>query len=194
MIWLRKSREWFISRAESAHAKAWLFVLTAAEAIVFPLPIDPLLVAILLVNSKKWLRYALLTTAASVVGAFVGYFIGLFFFDIIGKPLIAFYSLQEQFASVQELLTSGVFVFTLVSAVVPIPFKIFVLAAGFTKSNLFLFMLAAILGRGARYILVAYLTHRFGVQSMGLLRRYSTETALIGLVGILLYTLYVLFI
>ncbi len=194
MIWLRKSKEWFISRAQSVHAKVWLFVLTAAEAIVFPLPIDPLLVAILLVNSKKWLRYALLTTTASVVGAFIGYFIGLFFFDIVGRPLIDLYGLQEQFASVQELLAGGVFIFTLVSAVVPIPFKIFVLAAGFTKANFFLFMLAAILGRGLRYVLVAYLTHKFGIQSMSLLRRYSIEVTLVGVVSILIYILYTLFI
>lgn len=187
MEWLKKTKTWFIERAHTAHAKAWLILLTASEAIFFPIPVDPLLVAILLVNSAKWLRYAFITAVASVVGAFIGYFAGLFFFDFIGQPIISFYNLQDQFDYVQSILNDGVFFFTLVSAIVPIPFKIFVLAAGFTKANLFLFILAAILGRGARYFGVAYITHRFGAQAVTITKRYTLPLTVVGATVILLY-------
>ncbi len=187
MYFILKSKKWFKERAHSAYAKVWLIGLTATEAIFFPIPVDPLLVAILLVNSSKWLRYAAITSSASVAGAFVGYFVGLFFFSSVGGPIVAFYGLESQFSYVKDLLNGGVFIFTLVSAIVPIPFKIFVLAAGFTKSNIFLFLLASVLGRTARYFGVAYLTHKFGSQAIGITKRYGVWMTAIGLALISIY-------
>lgn len=189
MQWIVKSKEWFRKRAHTAHARAWLIFLTASEAIFFPIPIDPLLVAILLVRSSKWLRYAFITTVASVVGAFIGYFVGFFFFDFVGQSVISFYGLQEQFKYVKDILYNGVFLFTLVSAIVPIPFKIFVLAAGVTKANLALFMFASILGRGARYFAVAYMTHRFGIRALKIIKRYATPLTVLGFAVLVLYIL-----
>lgn len=186
---LLKVKNWFKERAETAHAKGWLVSLAFAESIIFPIPIDPLLVAILLVNARKWMYYAFITTLASVLGAAVGYVLGLLFFDTVGQSIISFYFAEAEFASVAEFLNSGVFLFTFIAALTPIPFKLFVLSAGFTKANFLIFILASIFGRAVRMYGVAYLTHRFGLQAVGITRRYALPLTLIGLVIVVLYIL-----
>ena len=194
MKWLLNFKDWFVSRTDTVHAKIWLAFFTFIEAIFFPIPVDPLLIGLILANSKKWLHFALITSASSAAGALVGYYLGLFFFNTFGDSLISFYGLHQQFEYTKELLNNGVFFFTIISAVTPIPFKVFVLAAGFSKVNLFLFILASLIGRGARYVIVAYLTHRFGSMSVGLLKRFHKETILFGIISVALYILYILFL
>jgi membrane protein DedA with SNARE-associated domain len=59
------------------------------------------------------------------------------------------------------------------AAFTPIPYKVFVLGAGFLKINFFIFLLASTLGRGLRYLLIAYFVRVFGSRATALLSRYS---------------------
>jgi len=104
-----RSMTWFKDRAHGAYAKAWLFFLSFSESSFLFIPPDILLIAILLVHSRKWFHYALLTTIASVLGAIFGYAIAVFFFDTIGHTIVSFYGLEKSISSLRLLFETMLF-------------------------------------------------------------------------------------
>ena len=58
-----------------------LYIFAALESIIIPIPADPLLVATVLAQPKRWRQLALGCTLASVIGGVVGWALGKF------KPL-----------------------------------------------------------------------------------------------------------
>ena len=140
----------------------WLGGISFAESSFFPIPVDPFLLVSTCLKPHRWIRYALIVSVASVLGGIFGYLIGFYFFDLFGKRIIDFYSLQEQFAYVGELFDQNAFWAVLISAFTPIPYKIFTIAGGFFKINLISFILASVIGRAARFFLVAFFAKLFG--------------------------------
>lgn len=176
--WQTRSGEWFKARAHGAYAKAWLFFLSFTESSFLFIPPDILLVAILLVSARQWFYYATLTTVASVLGAVFGYAVAVFFFDTIGIKIIHFYNLEEQVGYAHLLFSDNAFWVILTAAFTPIPYKVFVLAAGFLKINFFTFLVASIIGRGLRYFVIAYTVHLFGKRATVFISRYSIALTL----------------
>jgi len=161
---LKKERfgGWLKKHSGGPHAKLLLAVVAFSEASVFLVPPDVVLIAILVAGTGRWVYYSTLTTLFSVLGGILGYFIGIWLFDIFGQPLIEFYRLQEEFVAVSLLFKNNAFLAVFVSAFTPIPYKIFTIAAGLFKVNFFLFLLASILGRGLRFFIEGYVVHLFG--------------------------------
>lgn len=173
IAWQTRSTEWFKIRAHGAYAKAWLFFLSFSESSFLFIPPDILLVAILLVNARQWFYYATLTTVASVLGAVFGYAIAVFFFDTIGIEIINFYNIGGYIDLARSLFNDNAFWVILTAAFTPIPYKVFVLAAGFLKVNFFAFLVASIVGRGLRYFIISYAVYLFGNRATRFLSRYS---------------------
>ena len=188
-FWLTKTRDkirdWTLRHAEGPRARLWLAAFSFTEASFFPIPPDILLIAILLTNGTHWVRYSLITTLSSVAGAIFGYIIGVFFFAIIGEPLIAFYNLQESMAHVGKLFSDNAFITILLAAFTPIPFKVFTIAAGVWHIDFFIFVIASLLGRGTRFFAIGYLLHRFGRKISSLLYKYFNIVSLIIMVFII---------
>ena len=148
----------------AGHPRAvWLLAAVAfAESIVFPVPVDVLLIPMVLAAPERAWRYAAVCTCASVAGGAAGYGAGAFLFDAVGAPLLAFYGYGEAFAEAQALYNAhgGLIVFT--AAFSPIPYKVFTIASGFAGTDLGAFVLASAAGRGLRFFIVAALLWRFG--------------------------------
>lgn len=175
----RRGWEWFKARAHGTHARAWLAFLSFSESSFLFIPPDFLLIAILLAGSQRWLGYALLTTLASIAGALFGYVIGAFFFASVGQELINLYGLSEEFARVGALFSTNTFWVMFTAAFTPIPYKVFVLAAGFFRINIWIFLIASIVGRAMRYTLIAYITHRFGEHAARLVLVHANRATVI---------------
>ena len=184
-----RSREWFKKSAHGAYAKAWLFFLSFTESSFLFIPPDILLVAILLVSSRQWFYYATLTTVASVLGAVFGYAVAVFFFDTVGIKIIHFYNLVEYTDTARALFNNNAYWVIFTAAFTPIPYKVFVLAAGFLKVNFFVFLVASIVGRGFRYFVIAYAVHLFGKRATVFLSRYSIALTLGVIILILIFIL-----
>ncbi|MCW9054822.1 MAG: VTT domain-containing protein [Candidatus Pacebacteria bacterium] len=168
-----RSIDWFKQRAHGAYAKAWLFFLSFTESSFLFIPPDILLIAILLAGSRQWMYYGLLTSVASILGAVFGYVVALFFYDTLGIHIVDFYHLKEEVVLAQTLFNNNAFWVIFTAAFTPIPYKVFVLAAGFLKVNFFVFLVASIIGRSLRYIIIAYVVHLLGERAVKLLSRYS---------------------
>lgn len=160
--WMRRLYAWVVSWADKKSAERALAGLSFAESSFFPIPPDPLLIALVTAKPKKWLRLAAITTAASVVGGVFGYVIGAGLQETIGKLIINTYGLQEEFIRVGELYDKYTVLVVIIAGFTPIPYKLFSITAGVFSVSLPLFALASIVGRGGRFFLVAFLMNVFG--------------------------------
>ena len=85
---LRQVYEWTLSLAASRHAVWALAVVSFVESSFFPIPPDALLVPMIIADRRRAWFYALVATASSVIGGFLGYAIGYFAFDTIGEEIV----------------------------------------------------------------------------------------------------------
>ena len=169
---LKRIYEWTLSWAHKKYSSAALFVLAFTESSFFPIPPDVLQIALSVSKPKKSFFYALLSSIGSVLGGIFGYFIGMFLFDSIGNLIITTLGYEVQFQSVGNLYKSYAFLAILTAAFTPIPYKVFTIAAGFWQVGLFSLITASIIGRSARFFLVASLIYFFGPKIKEFIDRY----------------------
>jgi membrane protein YqaA with SNARE-associated domain len=169
---LKRLYDWVLHWANTPYGTPALFVLAVAESSIFPVPPDVLLIALGLSIPKKALRYALIGAIGSVIGGIVGYGIGYFGYETLGKPIIDFYQGQEVMAHIESLYAEYGFVGVLIAAITPIPYKVFTISSGFFRFEFPLFLIASIIGRSFRFFLVAGLIWKFGPPIKSFIDRY----------------------
>lgn len=189
---LRTGWEWFRERAEGTHTRMWLAALSFTESFIFIIPPDPLLAGIMLSGSRRWIYYSVFTTLASLAGALVGYVLAAGFFSVFGAPIVSFYGLEKELGTVQVLFNDNALIALLFAAISPIPFKLFVLTAGFLHTPLWMLVLATIVGRGFRYGLVAYATYRWGEDALSFVKRYTTHITVATVLCVIVFFVYLL--
>jgi membrane protein YqaA with SNARE-associated domain len=151
-----------IGLSESRAAPLWLFGIAFAEASVFPVPPDALLIPMALAQPRKAFWFAAICTAGSVLGGALGYAIGFFLLAKLAQPIIDFYHYHDAFVAFQQKFARyGVWVI-LIKGLTPIPYKIVTIAAGAAAFNFPLFIGASVVTRGARFFLLAVLLRQFG--------------------------------
>ncbi|MCF6321993.1 MAG: DedA family protein [Rhizobiaceae bacterium] len=159
---LRKLYDWVFALAEHRRATWALAGVSFAESSVFPIPPDVLLIPMVLANRRKWILYAGICLVASILGAFLGYYIGAVLYDSIGKPVLAFYGKEDSFEEIIVWYNKWGGWGVLLAAVTPFPYKVLTIFSGATGLNLFVFTIVSILGRGMRFYLVAGLLYYVG--------------------------------
>ena len=153
---LHDLREWLVGWADSPAGPAALGILTFAEAIFFPIPPDPLMIALALRNPDQVLLAAL-TTMTSVAGGIVGHTLGL----RVGRPILQrFHSTQVD--RVEASFVRHGFWAIFLAGLTPLPYKVFTLSAGVFAVPRVPFVLASITGRGLRFFLLGGLIFLWG--------------------------------
>lgn len=173
--------------ARHRHAAWYLGGLSFAESSFFPIPPDVMLAPMALANRDSAWRYALITTITSVLGGVFGYLIGMFAFELI-EPWLHEFGYWDRFQLAVEWFEKWGFWVVFLAGFSPIPYKVFTVSAG-TVGMMFLpFLLASLIGRGARFFLVAGLIRWGGERMDQLLRSYVDRIGwvLVGL-AIVLY-------
>ncbi len=157
--------KWSEKVANSKNALKTLFWVSFAESAISPFPAYFLIMFILAHKVKySWKKVAIIATVSSVLGGILGYFIGFYFFKLIGQPILDFYHLQNEFNNFGSKLNANEFLILIIAAMTPIPFKITAIASGLFSVNFVLFILTAILGRGIKFIIVSFLTYKYGAK------------------------------
>lgn len=175
----------------SAHRRAPLIlgVLSFAESSFFPIPPDVMLAPMSVARPKKAWALASLTTITSVLGGVLGYFIGVLGLEAV-LPLIEEAGYLPAYELAQDWFITWGFWVVLVAGFSPIPYKVFTIAAGAMAVALIPFIIASLLGRGARFFLVAGLLAWGGPRLEPLLRPYMER---IGWVTVILLIIAVAF-
>ncbi|MDI1229635.1 MAG: DedA family protein [Methylobacter sp.] len=162
-----KALQW----SKHRHAAKYLCALSFAESSFFPIPPDVMLAPMALSQPDKAMRFALLTTVASVLGGMLGYLIGFFMFDSI-SPWLQTTHYWESYLIAKSWFEQWGFLAVFVAGFSPIPYKVFTIAAGALSMAFLPFVLASIIGRGGRFFLVAMLLAAGGKKLEVKLREY----------------------
>ena len=150
--------DWTLQAADNDWAIVLLALVAFSESIVFPIPPDLLVIAIGVASPGTAIWVAALATIASVAGAFFGHWLG----RRIGRPLLRRLVSQSKVERA-EALFSRYGVWTIIAAAVtPIPYKVFTILAGVMNLPVRPFLLASLIGRGARLMTIGVLIFLFG--------------------------------
>ncbi|NIR47536.1 DedA family protein [candidate division KSB1 bacterium] len=193
---IRRLYDWVLSWADTPYGLPALICVSFLESSIFPIPPDVLLIALVLGKVKKWWQFAFWCAVASVSGGLLGYGIGVFSWELLGKWIV------ENLTQV-ELVTiggredvrlpayliaafgdslGGEYLFqvydkwnawiVLVFGLTPLPYKLVTITAGVAKVNLAVFMTASIVARTLRFFLVAWILRKWGEKAKDFIDRY----------------------
>jgi membrane protein YqaA with SNARE-associated domain len=148
--------------AAHRHAMVAMALISFAESSFLPLPPDFLLIPMILAQPRRAWLIATVCTVTSVLGGYVGYAIGYFLFDALGRPLFEFYHLMDKYEAFKAAFAQWGAWIIIIKGLTPIPFKLVTIASGAAQFNLSAFTLASIVSRGLRFFVLATLLWRYG--------------------------------
>lgn len=159
---VRRIYDSIIALSGKQHALFWLAVISFVESSFFPIPPDIMLIPMILATPKKAWKIAGICTLASVIGAYLGYIIGFYFFQLIAEPLLKFYGYLDKFNDFKHLYTEYGAWIVFGAGITPFPYKIITIASGVVHLNLLVFTIASILARGFRFFVISWLLKTYG--------------------------------
>ena len=157
--------------AQHPKAMTYLVIVTIAEAIFFPIPPDVMLAPMVLANRAKAWMLALVTTLASVFGGLVGYLLGFWALELV-LPLIERAGYGEAYLSAVDAFDRFGIWFVILAGFSPIPFKLITVAAGALAMPWLGFIVGSLVGRGARFFMVAGIIYAGGARAAEHLRAW----------------------
>lgn len=190
---LRRLYDWTMSLAARPAAEAWLALIAFIESSVFLVPADVLFLPMTLARPERAWRYALIATTASVLGGIAGWYLGWFAFETVARPVLEFYGKLDAFEQLRDSADANAILLLLVTsglAHLP-PIKVVTILSGAMHVDLGLFILSAILARGARFYFLAWLLRRYGEPIRAFIEERLGLLAALGAGALIL--LYVLF-
>lgn len=174
----------FIDSCGSNSSIMYLRILSFFESIFFPIPTDALLAPMVLSKKHNWVNITIIASIWSVLGGIVGYYLGLYLFEFT-EPYLHQFNKYDDFISAKSLFEIYGIIFLFISAFTPIPYKVFTISAGVLSYNIFLFILISIIGRSARFFLVAFICNKYGESILKLINKYLLLLAIIFVIIIL---------
>lgn len=182
---LRRLYDWTLEKAGHHHAPRWLFGISFTESSFFPIPPDVLLGPMCLAKPARAFHFAFICTLASVLGALLGYAIGLFLFDTVGRAILSAYGLTEQFGKFAEAFNQQGWIIVMLAGFTPLPFKVITIAAGTTQMPLHILVIASIISRAGRFFLEAALLWKFGEPMKRMIdQNFALITTSVGILGV----------
>jgi membrane protein YqaA with SNARE-associated domain len=176
---------WTRSLAKSRHAEAAMGTVSFVESSVFPIPVEVMFLPMCLARPERAMRYALIASVTSVAGGVLGWLIGFYFFDLIAHPILQFYGKVEAFDQLKLATGDGTILLMLLTsgaAHLP-PMKVVTILSGVVGFNLPLFILSAIVARGGKFFLLAWVVRAYGPALANVIQQRLATVALIAIVA-----------
>ena len=155
-----------IKLAGHKSSKAILGFISFIESFIFPIPPDVFIIPMTIAKKNDWFKIFLIATLGSVLGACLGYFIGLVFFNEIGIKIFELYGVDNASFLKDKVSSQGGTIawMTLlaIAGFTPVPFKLLTITSGFVHFNFFYFVITAFLTRGLRFFIISFLIGNFG--------------------------------
>jgi len=186
--------------AAARSVRLWLFHLGGLGLVPLglldnaPIPVPGILdVATIVLSSRQgqlWLYYALMATAGSMIGGFVTYRLA----RQGGKAALDRRFSRRKVDKVCKIFGRWGFGGIVIPALLPppVPMVPFLLAAGAMQYPVRKFLAALALGRTCRYLILAYLSARYGRQIIDFIAGHGHPVA-VGIILLLLATASVVF-
>jgi len=180
-------------------SKYYLALVSFIESSFFPIPPDIMVIPMVISKKKDFFKIFLITTAFSVLGGILGYFIGAFFFDL-GMQIMSFYGYEDELTQLKNnLINSEGFYAWLgilfLAGFTPLPYKVFTIASGLIGFNILIFILISLISRGLRFFIVSYLSYKLGENFTRYMDEYGSKWftiigVLIVIIGLIFYLIF----
>src|SRR4029077_18435512 len=151
-----------IRLAAGPHALWVLAGVSFVESSFFPLPPDILLIPMALAKPRRAWWIATVCMLTSVAGGFLGYAIGYYLFDAIGRPVLEFYGAMGRYYALKQAFDDYGAWIIILKGMTPIPYKLVTIASGVAHFDLATFAIASLISRSLRFYLLAALLWAFG--------------------------------
>jgi membrane protein YqaA with SNARE-associated domain len=183
--------EFLLALSVEHSVRHWLFrlggvgliVLGLADNSVVPLPgsMDAFTILLSAARREYWWYYAIMATVGAVLGGYITYRLAA----KGGKEALEKRIGKNRAEKVYKKFDQGGFLTVLVGAMLPPPFPIVpvLLTAGALQYPRRNFLTALALGRGARFLIGAWLGRTYGTHILGFFRQYY-KPVLYGLIGL----------
>jgi len=185
--------QWTISLAKRKSAQYWLGFIAFVESSVFLIPADVVFIPMALVQPQKAWRYAAIATFCSVLGGIAGWFVGFYAYEALARPVLEFYGKLAEFEALRTSASLEIIILLLVTSGLchlP-PIKVVTILSGVLAVNLGLFILLAIVARGFRFYLMAWIIQRYGALLLDFalkrMRWIVTIVSVLLIVGVIFY-------
>jgi membrane protein YqaA with SNARE-associated domain len=179
---LRRLYDRCIAAAGKPHATWTMGAVSFAESSFFPIPPDIMLIPMALARPDRAYRLAAWCSIMSVAGGVLGYAIGALLYDSVGLWVMQMYGYGSKVEEFRAAYAEWGAWIILLKGLTPIPYKIVTITSGFAGYNLGLFILFSLITRSARFFVLAFLIHRYGVHAREIIeKRLGLWTAIFAL-------------
>ncbi|MGA9225218.1 MAG: YqaA family protein [Mesobacillus sp.] len=180
--WIHTFEDWLLE-----FGSLGLFIVSFMESSFFPIPPDVLMIPMGIANPDRAFWYAFLTTAGSVLGALLGWYIG----KKVGRPILRYFIKEEKIVKVEQYFEKYGAMAILIAGFTPIPYKVFTVFSGISRVKIPTLIIWSIIGRGARFFLEAAIIVALGDKAMPFIQEnFAMLTAAVGGVAIVGYLVY----
>ena len=166
--WLTGILAWVEAFAGTPYGGWALFGLAFLESSVFPIPPDVLLIALSLGKPELAFWFALVCSVGSILGGMAGYALGYYG----GRPLLLRMFPSDKVSSVERYYDRYNAWAIGIAGLTPLPYKLFTVSAGAFAINFKVFVMASIVSRTTRFMLVAGLIYFLGETAKLFIEKY----------------------
>lgn len=161
---LRRLYNWTLSLAARKSAEYWLAFISFVESSVFLVPADVLFLPMALARPDRAYRYAFIATLFSVLGGIAGWYLGYHAYELVAKPVLEFYGKLDAFEHLRNSTSADTILLLLITSGLSHlpPIKVVTILSGAAGVNIWLFIVSAILARGARFYIFAWALKKYG--------------------------------
>ncbi len=177
----------------------YLGLVSFIESSFFPIPPDAMIIPMVIVKKKEYLKIFLIASIFSVLGGIFGYLIGYLFLDL-AIYLIEFYGYQDKVENLKLSMSQGSGFLAWLSILflagfTPLPYKAFTISSGLIAFNLPVFIIVSLISRGLRFFIVAYLSYKFGELFTEYMEKHGSKWfTIIGIIIVIIFIFIYLFL
>lgn len=161
---LKRLYDWTLSLASRKSAEWWLGIISFVESSIFLVPAEALMVPMGLARPERAYRYALIATVGSVLGGLAGWLLGYYAYELVARPVLEFYGSLDKFELLRSSSSRDAILLMLITsgaAHLP-PMKVVTILSGAAAVDVWLFLASAIVARGGKFFIIAWLLRRYG--------------------------------
>ena len=184
---LRRLYDRLLVLAGRPDAEWWLALVSFVDGALFTIPPELLQLPMSLRRPERSLRYGVIGLVASAAGAVVAYYIGSALFAAVAVPLLSFLHKTAEFAAFRADVAQNALLWPVAFILAPMPAAV---AAGSVHLGVGPALLASVVGRGGRFMIVAALLKRFGAVAEHYIEAHFHRVALVAAALVAAYLVY----
>ncbi|MBC7497352.1 MAG: DedA family protein [Sphingomonadaceae bacterium] len=184
---LRQLYDRLLVLAARPDAERWLALISFVDGALFTIPPELLQLPMSIARPERALRYGVIGLVAAAAGAVVAYYLGYALFAAVADPLLTFLHKKAEFDAFRTDVAHNMLLWPLAFLLAPMPAAV---AAGSVHLGLGGALLASIVGRGGRFIVVALLLKHFGAAAERFIEAHFHRVALIATALIAAFLVY----